>query len=230
MIITIAIAVIPTIVLCYFVYKKDILEKEPIDLLIKLFSLGIASTIPAAFLEEIAMIFIDTNDTSYINIFIMSFFCIALIEEGYKALFTYLLSWKDKNFNHIYDGIVYSVFTSLGFATLENILYVLSYGTGVGLLRAIVSVPGHAFFGVAMGYYMGFAKYNEKKNERAQLTKNLALSIIMPIIFHGLFDFLLLIGNSVMILVFFVFVLILYILSYLKIKKLSKVMSLIEDQ
>lgn len=230
MIITFAIAVIPTIVLCYFVYKKDILEKEPIDLLIKLFSLGIASTIPAAFLEEIAMIFIDANDTSYINIFIMSFFCIALIEEGYKALFTYLLAWKNKNFNHIYDGIVYSVFTSLGFATLENVLYVLSYGTGVGLLRAVVSVPGHAFFGVAMGYYMGFAKYNEKKNERAKLTKNLALSIIMPIIFHGLFDFLLLTGNSVMILVFFVFVLILYIVSYLKIKKLSKVMSLIENQ
>ena len=227
---TLAIAILPAFFLCLFVYNKDVLEKEPTKLLMILFALGVASTIPASFMESIFSIFVNTESTNITNILITSFLGIALIEEGYKALFTYSMTWKNKEFNHIYDGIVYAVFTSLGFATLENILYVFSFGTGVGIMRAFVSVPGHAFFGVAMGYYMGIAKSFEKKNDKKNKNKYLALSIIVPVLFHGLFDFLLLIDNEILVAVFFGFVLILYIVSYLKIRKLSKVPNLMNNQ
>lgn len=226
---TLAIAILPAVLLCLFVYKKDVLEKEPMNLLLTLFFLGVSSTIPAALVESIFSIFFDTESPEIINVLITSFFGIALIEEGYKALFTYSIGWKNKEFNHIYDGIVYSVFTSLGFATLENVLYVFSYGTSVGILRAIVSVPGHAFFGVAMGYYMGLAKSSEKANDHSNKSKYIALSIVVPVIFHGIFDFLLLINNEMLVTVFFVFVAVLYIVSYLKIRKLSKVPNLMTN-
>jgi len=228
-ILTILVAILPTIVLCLFVYHKDILEKEPLGLLMGLFFTGIFSTIPAAFMENIAMLIFDPTNTSFLNIFLISFLGIALIEEGYKALFAYTIGYNNRNFNHIYDGIVYCVFLSLGFATLENVLYVLEYGINTGLLRAIVSVPGHAFFGVAMGYYMGIAKLHDKKNNKEKKNLNLTLSIIMPIVFHGIFDFLLLINNETLMLVFFCFVGLLYVYSYLKIRKLSRIMRLIDN-
>lgn len=228
MILTLILAVLPTIILGYFVYRKDILEKEPIELLVVLFFSGVLSTIPAAILENIIMNIIPQTRNNTLNAFILAFFCIALIEEGYKALFVYKITFKNKNFNHIYDGIVYSVFTSLGFATLENLLYVLKYGTGTGILRALVSVPAHAFFGVFMGYYMGIAKYNSIANNQTKFKKNILLSISLPIIFHGIFDFLLLTENEIMLIIFFVFVIILYILAYKQIKKHSKVMTMLQ--
>lgn len=227
-ILTILVAILPTIILCFFVYQKDVLEKEPLGLLMGLFFTGVASTIPAALMESIIMMFFDATNTSFLNIFLISFIGISLIEEGYKALFAYTIGYRNRNFNHIYDGIVYCVFLSLGFATFENILYVTEYGISTGLLRAIVSVPGHAFFGVAMGYYMGIAKLHDKKNNQDKKRLNLSLSIIMPIIFHGLFDFLLLVNNETLMLVFFCFVGVLYVYSYLKIRKLSRIMRLID--
>lgn len=227
MILTFIIAVIPTIILGYFVYKKDILEKEPIGLITTLFCLGTAIILPAIILENVITLILPITSNEILNCFTLSFFCVALVEEGLKASMAYEIAWRNKNFNHIYDGIVYCVFTSLGFATLENILYVFTYGNMTGILRAIVSVPGHAFFGVTMGYYMGFAKYNEHIADNSKKTRNILLSILLPIVFHGLFDFLLLTNNQLMIIIFFIFVLVLYIISYLKIRKLSKVMNML---
>lgn len=229
MILTFAIAVLPSIILGFFVYKKDILEKEPIGLILKLFLLGSSTILPAVILENIMTSLLPETPNQILNYFTLSFFGIALIEELLKAAIVYEIAWKNKNFNHIYDGIVYCVFASLGFATLENILYVFTYGNITGILRAIVSVPGHAFFGVTMGYYMGFAKYNEHIVNKPKKVKNIILSLTLPVIFHGLFDFLLLTNNEIMIIIFFIFVLVLYIISYLKIKKLSRVMNMLPN-
>ena len=137
MILTILLAILPTVILGYLIYKKDIIEKEPISLLAKLFFVGVILTVPAAFLERflISVIEMHIEDTLLIA-FMLAFFCIALIEEGYKFLFSYLIGYKNKNFNHIYDCIVYCVFLSLGFATLENILYVVEYGKSTAIIRA----------------------------------------------------------------------------------------------
>ena len=147
MILTFAIAVIPSIILGFFVYKKDILEKEPIGLILKLFLLGAFSILPAATLENIIMNLIPATSNDILNYLILSFICIALVEEGLKALFAYKTAWRNKNFNHIYDGIVYCVFTSLGFATLENILYVFEYGniTGMIVMTGCLAVYGGCY-------------------------------------------------------------------------------------
>ncbi len=229
MILTILLAILPTVILGYLIYKKDIIEKEPISLLAKLFFVGVILTVPAAFLERflISVIEMHIEDTLLIA-FMLAFFCIALIEEGYKFLFSYLIGYKNKNFNHIYDGIVYCVFLSLGFATLENILYVVEYGKSTAIIRAVTSVPAHVFYGVSMGYYMGIAKYFEIKLNRYKTLKNKIFSLLFPIIIHGIFDFLLLTENEIMITIFFIFVLLMYIIAYLQIKKHSKVMTMLE--
>lgn len=230
MIITFILAIIPIIVLGLFIYKSDVIEKEPIFLLIKLFIFGIISTIPCIFIESLFIKTIGsiTDTTTIVNKLLTSFFCIALIEEGYKALFTYTIAFNDKNFNHIFDGIVYSAFTSLGFACLENVLYGFEYGAGATLMRAITSVPAHAFFGVFMGYYIGLAKSEKKQNHINKFRINATLSLIVPICIHGLYDFLLLTNNDFMIIIFFILVIALYFISYYKIKKLNEIPTMIE--
>ena len=230
MLITFILAIIPIIFLGLFIYKSDVVEKEPIYLLCKLFIFGVISTIPCVFIESlfIKTVFSSFDTNTIIYKLLVSIFCIALVEEGYKALFTYTIAYKDKNFNHVFDGIVYSVFTSLGFACLENILYGFEYGTGATLIRAITSVPAHAFFGVFMGYYIGLSKQEKRKHNIKKFRSYTLLSIIIPIIIHGIYDFLLLTNNNFMIIIFFILVIGLYFMSYIKIKKLNKVPTMIE--
>ena len=116
---------------------------------------------------------------------------VALVEELSKWLVFMLLVWKNKNFDYRYDGIVYAVSASLGFAALENILYVISYGTGVSIGRAIFAIPGHATFGVFMGYWLSRAKtfWLDDKKIRMRICKLFALGV--PMLIHGFYDFLL---------------------------------------
>jgi RsiW-degrading membrane proteinase PrsW (M82 family) len=94
--------------------------------------------------------------------------------------------WNDKNFDEYFDGIVYASFISLGFATVENIMYVLPGGLSVGIMRALLSVPGHFFFGIIMGYFLSLAKFNKSKRGRY-----IFLGLLFAILGHGMFDWLL---------------------------------------
>ena len=116
---------------------------------------------------------------------------VALVEEFSKWLVLMLFVWKNKNFDYRYDGVVYAVSASLGFAALENILYVISYGTGVSIGRAIFAIPGHATFGVFMGYWLSRAKtfWLDGKTIRMRICKLFSLAI--PMLIHGAYDFLL---------------------------------------
>ena len=99
--------------------------------------------------------------------------------------------WKNKNFNYKYDAIVYAATSSLGFAALENLLYVISFGTQVAFVRAIFSIPGHGTFGIFMGYYLGKAKYHQNRENTIRYWINMFLAISVPTIVHGTYDFLL---------------------------------------
>lgn len=116
---------------------------------------------------------------------------VALVEELSKWLVIMLIVWKNNNFDYRYDGIVYAVSASLGFAALENILYILNYGTGVSIGRAIFAIPGHATFGVFMGYWLSRAKscWIHRKIIRMRLCQLFSLGI--PMLIHGAYDFLL---------------------------------------
>lgn len=217
-------AIIPSVILCFYVYKMDIIEKEPIVMLFRLFFLGVLITVPAAYMEKslISITGLGTNPDGYLDSFLMAFFIVALIEEGYKYLILYFGTWHNKNFDHIYDAIVYAVFISLGFATLENILYVYESGAQTAILRALISVPAHAFYAVASGYYLGLAKLNKTIGYNKAKIGYIILSILIPISLHGVFDFLLFTSNDLLLWVFFGFVALLYMLSYYKIKRVYR--------
>ena len=223
LILNMIIAIIPSLILCIYVYKKDVIEKEPMPMLLTLFVLGVVVTIPASFMEQTLMTSLDIKPNGITECLIVSFLIVGLIEEGYKFIITYFGTWHNKNFDHVYDGIVYATFTSLGFATLENILYVLRTGTETALLRAIISVPAHAFYAIACGYYLGLSKFNYSIGNKRVGRLYKFLAFIVPILMHGIFDFLLLTNNSDLLWMFFAFVAILYIVSFFNIKKLSSV-------
>jgi RsiW-degrading membrane proteinase PrsW (M82 family) len=117
----------------------------------------------------------------------VSFLIIAPIEELAKYVAVKRWVYKSMEFDEVMDGIVYTVAVSLGFATVENIFYVVTQGVEIGIARAFLAVPGHAFFGALMGFYIGLAKFDKEK-EIQLLTKG----VVFAIIAHGLYDFLIL--------------------------------------
>lgn len=219
---TIYLALIPSILLCLYVYHMDVIEKEPLHLLFTLFFLGVLITVPASFFENVIINATNININNYFDSFILAFGVIAIIEEGYKFIILFASSWKNKNFDYKYDAIVYSVFISLGFATLENILYVQKNGLGVALYRGAISVPAHAFYAIACGFFYGLAKeYSIRKNKKKSFLF-IFLAVLVPVLLHGVFDFLLFTENDILFGIFFSFIAFLYIISYYEIKKTNK--------
>ena len=180
------ISILPVVLLLIYIYKQDKYEKEPLGLLALAFFGGIIS------------IFMDLILVSIINgiwysetVFYSAFIEAGFPEEICKFTILFLFFWWNKNFNEYMDGIVYATFVSLGFACLENILYVFDNGFGTGVMRAIISVPGHFLFGVLMGYFLSLAKFNEK-----DCLLYLVLSVLVPSMVHGLFDWLLMVTDQ----------------------------------
>ncbi len=211
----ILLALAPVAIIAFYVYYRDKYEKEPIKLLIKALIAGGLTVIPILFVEQFLMMFIHLFEGLF-KPFYNAFVVAAFSEELFKYLALMLLFWKSKEFNEKFDGIVYAVFISLGFAGVENILYVTDYGLQTGFIRAITAVPAHAIFGVTMGFYTGLAKFYPK--ERKQL---LTRAIIIPILLHGFYDFVLMAGYNFLLIVFAGFVIYLYIIGLKRLKKLS---------
>lgn len=187
-----ALAIAPGIVICLFIYFKDKHNKEPFWLMLLSFILGVLSIIPA-FLIQVALTR-PVNQIMGEGIFytaVFSYLIVALSEEGSKFLALRLVPFRRKAFDDPFDGIVYAVMVSMGFATLENIGYVMQHGFGTGMLRMFLSVPAHATFGVLMGYHIGLAKF-----EPANKKRHMLLAIFWPVFFHGTFDFFLFVGNT----------------------------------
>lgn len=219
-------AVIPVIVICTYIYLKD-RNKEPWSLLIKLFVLGISSCFLVLMISGVLFeIFPFMNkDTAYMTFFEVmayAFIGVAFIEELCKWLMVYIGSYTNKAYDELYDGIVYSVYVSLGFAFLENLLYVFkNQSIVVGISRGLLAVPGHACDAVFMGYYLSLAKVYASQGNKALEKKNLVLSVLVPTILHGIYDFCLFANIGILLIVFLAFVILLYIFSIKKIKLLA---------
>ena len=155
-------AIIPTIFLVRYFYLKDINKPEPIRLIIKIFLMGILCTIPIVFIE-IMVIEIIQPFTSNIIIysFLQAFIVAGLCEETMKLMVIKFFIYDNKHFDEIMDGIVYTIVASLGFACLENIMYVIEGGLPTALLRSFTAVPLHAFSSGIMGYYIGKSKFSK---------------------------------------------------------------------
>ena len=222
-----AIAILPAIFFMIYIYRNDDKEKEPPLLLLKCIIGGLLSVPIAIILEMIAeavVIYLLENVVSAtrVNYGVLTAIFVGLIEEGAKFFFLYIFTWKDKEFNYRFDGIVYAVFVSLGFAALENVFYVFNYGTGVALQRALLTIPGHMSFAVYMGLYYGHAKVSEAVNNPDAKALNLKAAYAFAVLLHTIFDATLMVESDIGLIIFFIFVIILDIVVYRTIRFESK--------
>ncbi|WP_434006886.1 glutamic-type intramembrane protease PrsW [Paenibacillus konkukensis] len=167
--------------MAYF-YLKDRYDTEPVHLVMKVFFFGVLLVFPVMVLQRAFVHGLGDNP------FVFSFIISAGVEEFLKWFLIYFVIYKHTSFDEPYDGIVYAVAGSLGFATLENVFYALLNSASISslLFRALLPVSGHAMFGVIMGYHLGKAKFNPGLTRR-----HLALSLMLPIFWHGVFDYVL---------------------------------------
>ena len=206
----------PVVIIAAYIYFRDKYEKEPLRLLLFALLAGGLTVIPILFLER----FLDRFTVLFPWLFAAAwkaFAVAAFSEELFKYLALYLLIWKSPEFNEKFDGIVYAVYVSLGFAAVENVLYVMDGGLSTGIVRAITAVPAHAIFGITMGFYFGLAKFYEK--QRQSLKQKV---LLFPILLHGIYDFILFTEIGWLTIVFVGFVVYLYLSGLKRLRKLSK--------
>ena len=181
-------AIAPGVAISTYIYWKDKFNREPGKTLIISFVLGIFCVLPAIVLEDIGSAFLPPYGSG-MNTFLYTFVVVGLSEELCKFLVLRLYSYPRREFDEPFDGITYSVMVAMGFATIENIMYVAEYGMANAFLRMFTAVPAHATFGIIMGYYVGMAKF--KGNSPGLQLTGLALAIVM----HGAYDFFLMVQN-----------------------------------
>src|SRR5687768_6409909 len=173
-----------------FIYLKDKHEREPLSLLLISFFYGVVSTLLTLFISWPLDLLIELRKHDIVDEFFSAFFKVALVEEFSKFLFVRFVLYPNKNFNEPFDGIVYAVMVSMGFATLENVLYVFQYGWETGILRMFTAVPAHASFGVMMGYFLGKAKFIHNRGLYFSL-----VALFTATFFHVAYDYFWFIGQ-----------------------------------
>ena len=220
----VAAAAIPAVFLMIKVYRSDRLEKESPYLIKKLIWAGLFSVL-LALVEETVLsfilgLFVPVESPLY-NI-IMFFVIVAFSEETSKYLFMYRKTWRNPEFNCQYDGVVYAVITSLSFALFENITYVISYGFGTALIRAVTAIPGHACFGVFMGVFYGIAKRCDYRRNTSGASFFRCMAILVPALLHGAYDYIATMDVEGDDWSFIVFIIIMFVISYILIGKQAK--------
>ena len=204
------------------VYIMDRIEKEPGRLLVKLLFWGAVSGAPAAVAESLLQGLLNqyvTAGTLLYNL-LSGFVVAALVEEGFKFFFLYKVTFQSPAFNYRFDGVVYAVFMSMGFAILENILYVFQGGLGVAASRALLALPLHAACGVYMGIAYGQQKAHSLHAPHSFFSVAKAC-LPAPILIHGFYDFCAFMGTWPYMVLFFGFVILIFSLTLKKLKKAS---------
>jgi protease PrsW len=176
-------AVVPSLLLVFYFVRRDLFP-EPARVIWGTFGLGIA-TIPGVLLVAVPIgALLEGIPDPLVAGLLAAFLTAAVPEELFKFIVVRGFAARHAAFDEPMDGVVYGAVASLGFATLENILYVASGGFGVAALRAFTAVPAHAFMGAIMGYYVGRAKFHPDEKVRATV-----LAYFVPMVLHGLYDF-----------------------------------------
>lgn len=172
----------PGLALLSYFYLRDQYDSEPILTVFKTFLFGALLVFPIMFIQyvlEVENIF----QSSFVNAFLSS----SMLEEFFKWFILFYVVYQHADFDEPYDGIVYGAAVSLGFATLENIFYLVSNGLEFAIGRALLPVSSHALFGVIMGYYIGKGKFTATTK-----SKWIICSLLFPFILHGIYDYILL--------------------------------------
>lgn len=210
-IILIILSLAPVLFLLWYFDHLD-KKKEKRSFLFKIFLWGVFMTFIAGGVEVLLeMYLLDIFYLPIIKLIIVAFVFTALVEEALKYWVVKRKVYKHPAFNEYYDGIIYAVVASLGFAALENVFYVVEGGYYVAIIRAVLAVPAHALFGAFMGYYIGLARFEkDREKEKKLLFKGLLLAVF----FHGLYDVLLMSETG-----FAIFVIPLVLAMYLNVRE-----------
>jgi len=184
-------AVLPVLLLLWFVRRKDNLNPEPVGKLILAFFMGCLSVVPAAVQEMFLSSFAPSHpvlEGVYTGYVVAGF-----SEELWKLLLLILVIWKSRHFDEYFDGIVYAVFLSMGFACVENVQYVMggSDPLGTALMRGLLAVPAHFLFAVTMGYYLSLAKFDPQHR-----VSHFLKALLYPLLLHGTYDSLLMVSSN----------------------------------
>ncbi|MBO6300889.1 MAG: PrsW family intramembrane metalloprotease [Ruminiclostridium sp.] len=222
--ILVAAAVIPAVFLMIKVYRSDRLEKESPRLLMNLVKAGVLSSLLALVEERVLSVLlvmcVAPDDPMY-NI-ILYFGIVAFSEETSKYIFMKRNTWRNYEFNCQYDGVVYAVFVSLGFALWENISYVLQYGFATAVVRAGTAIPGHACFGVFMGVFYGIAKKYDNRGDKGISKLFRVLAVLFPAALHGAYDYIATMEEYNGDTYFIGFIVVLFAASYILVNRMSK--------
>ena len=218
----IAAAVIPAIFLMLKVYQSDRLEKESRQLLWQLVKAGIFSSLIAIVEERILSYLLGeaVEQNSAIYDVLLYFVVVAVSEESSKYWMLKRNTWRSPEFDCMFDGVVYAVFVSLGFALWENISYVLTYGLATAVIRAVTAIPGHACFGVFMGVFYAIAKKYEADGLESDSRLYRVLSVLVPVLLHGTYDYIASTYESGW--YFVAFVAALFVVSFMLVSKKAK--------
>lgn len=208
------IAISPGIALALIIYLTDRYDREPLLLLLKIFVLGMISVLPAALFEQFLIYF--NPFAGILGIVFTAFIIAGLTEEFIKRQVILKFAFNRSEFDEKLDGIIYAVFASLGFATAENINYVMftfASNPYVGIFRGFVSVPAHMLFAITMGYYLSLSKFClEPGMKKTYLRK----ALLVPMLLHGIFDFILMVNMGSVLLAFIPFVIYLWVVNLKK--------------
>ncbi len=209
------ISILPIFIIAIYFYKKDV-HKEPIKLLQKLFISGILAGLLVIIISLIYNYLIPNYQTitnnHFLNIFIYSFIFVSLIEEVSKWLMIYKISYHNQEYDEFYDIILYSIFVALGFACFENLLYNLpNNNVYVAIVRGMTAIPAHVCYQTFMGYYLTLSKLYKNKKKFY-----ITLSLIIPIILHGIYDLLLYLENTIFVFIFLIFLITIIVFTITK--------------
>ena len=187
-------AILPVALLLIFIYRKDKYQHEPVGKLLLTFFVGCLSVIPAGLQETLIMPLAPTAETFPVaNGLFTGYIVAGFSEELWKLLLLMWVVWRSPHFDEYFDGIVYAVYLSLGFACVENVGYVVG-GTdqmGTALMRGLLAVPAHFLFAVVMGYHLSLAKFDPSGRSR-----HLLRALLYPILMHGTYDALLMVSSN----------------------------------
>ena len=187
-------AVLPVVLLLFFIYRKDKLNPEPLGKLLLTFFVGCLSVLPASIMEGLLVPMVPSDETMpVLNGLLTGYVVAGFSEELCKLLLLMLVIWRSRHFDEYFDGIVYAVFLSLGFACVENISYVMGGddSMSIAITRGLLAVPAHFLFAVTMGYYLSLAKF-DPAGRRSHLLK----ALFFPVLLHGTYDALLMVSDN----------------------------------
>lgn len=214
-------AVLPAVFLMRYIYRQDTVEREPPGLLVSLVVQGVFAALAAIVLERLAQGVLGAliAPGSPVYTILTAFLGVAAIEEGTKFFFLRRRTWNDPNFNYRFDGVVYAVFVSLGFAAFENIEYVFRYGLGVSVPRALLAIPGHMGFAVFMGAFYGRAKLCDGWGNAFGRRANLWAGYLAAVVLHGVYDSCAMLRSTTATAAFVVFVAVMYVVVFRRIRR-----------